>query len=73
MQIYIKARTEVFDTQHINSAWCKAGLFLFNPKRALYTIDKKTTPKAETPIQAISYKAFNQVFVNNSPPDAQSL
>ena len=73
MQAYIKARTEVFDTQHINSAWRGAGLFPFNPKRALRTIEKETTPEAETPTHATPYEAFDQVFVNSSPPDAQSL
>ena len=73
MEAYIKARTEVLDTQHIDSSWRGAGLFPFNPKRALRTNEKETTPEAETPIQATPYKAFDRVFMNSSPPDAQSL
>ena len=73
MEAYIKARTEVLDTQHIDSSWRRAGLFPFNPKRALRTIEKETTPEAETPIQATPYEAFDRVFMNSSSPDAQSL
>jgi hypothetical protein len=73
MEAYIKARTEVLDTQHIDSSWRGAGLFPFNPKRALRTIEKETTPEAETPEIPTPYEAFDRVFVNSSPPDAQSL
>jgi hypothetical protein len=73
MEAYIKARTEVLKTQHIDSSWRGAGLFPFNPKRALRTIAKETTPEAEIPKTPTPYEAFDQVFVNSSPPDAQSL
>ena len=73
MEAYIQARSEIFDTQHIDSSWRGAGLFPFNPKRALRTIEKEVTPEAETLTQPSTYDAFNQVFVNSSPPDAQSL
>jgi len=50
MEMYIKACTEILNTQHIDSFWCKAGLFPFNPKRAFCIIEKEITPEAETPI-----------------------
>jgi hypothetical protein len=73
MEAYIKARSEVLDTQHIDSSWRGAGLFSYNLKRALRTIEKETTPEAKTTIQPTPYDAFDRVFVNSSPPDAQSL
>ena len=73
MEAYIQVRSEIFNTQHIDFLWRGAGLFSFNPKRALRTIEKEVTPEAETLTQPSTYDAFNQVFVNSSPPDAQSL
>jgi len=68
-----KGSYRVLNAQHIDLFWRGAGLFPFNLKRALCTFEKETTPETETPIQATSYEAFDRVFVNSSPPNAQSL
>ena len=65
------------DSRHIESSWHGAGLFPFNPKRALRTIERESTPElATTPTQPTTpspFDAFDQVFINSSPPEAQSL
>jgi hypothetical protein len=73
MEAYIQARSEVFDTQHIESAWRGAGLFPFRPQRALRTVAQETLPEVERLITPSLYDIFDQVFVDSSPPDALHL
>ena len=73
MEAYIQARSEVFNHQHIESAWRRAGLFPFNPKRALRTMERETTlglERLKTPTQ---FDIFDQVFINSSLPDEANL
>ena len=49
MEAYIKARSEAFNRQNIESVWRGAGLFLFNRQRALRTMARETTPQVESP------------------------
>jgi DDE superfamily endonuclease/Tc5 transposase DNA-binding domain len=73
MEAYIQARSEVFNHQHIESAWRGAGLFPFNPKRALRTMERETTPGLERPKTPTQFDIFDQVFINSSPPDEANL
>jgi hypothetical protein len=73
MEAYIQARTDVFDTQHIESAWRGAGLFPFSPQRALRTLAQETLREVERPTTPTSYDVFDQVFVDSSPPDITTL
>ncbi|ODQ70295.1 hypothetical protein LIPSTDRAFT_333558 [Lipomyces starkeyi NRRL Y-11557] len=73
MEAYIQARSEVCTQQNIESAWRGAGLFPFNPQRALRTMVLDTTPELERPRTPTEFDIFDQVFVNSSPPDATSL
>ncbi|ODQ71458.1 hypothetical protein LIPSTDRAFT_73139 [Lipomyces starkeyi NRRL Y-11557] len=73
MEAYIQARSEACTQQNIESAWRGAGLFPFNPQRALRTIVLDTTPELERPRTPTEFDIFDQVFVNSSPPDATSL
>jgi hypothetical protein len=57
----------------LESAWRGAGLFPFNPQRALRTIARGTTTEVERPKTPTQFTIFNQVFVNSSPPDAATL
>ncbi|ODQ69423.1 hypothetical protein LIPSTDRAFT_334725, partial [Lipomyces starkeyi NRRL Y-11557] len=73
MEAYIQARSEACTQQNIESAWRGAGLFPFNPQRALRTMVWDTTPELERPRTPTEFDIFDQVFVNSSPPDATSL
>jgi hypothetical protein len=73
MEAYIQARSEACTQQNIESAWRGAGLFPFNPQRALRTMVLDTTPELERPRTPTEFDIFDQVFVNSSPPDATSL
>lgn len=73
MEAYIKARSEVFNCQNIESAWRGAGLFLFNRQRALRTIARETTPQVKRPQTPTQFDIFNQVFISSLPPDAVRL
>jgi hypothetical protein len=73
MEAYIQARSEVCNHQNIKSSWRGAGLFLFNPQRALCTIARETTPEVKMPRTPSQFDIFDQVFVNSSPPDATIL
>ena len=69
MEAYIKAWSEAFNRQNIESAWRGAGLFPFNRQRALRIIGRETTPQVDRPKTPTQFDIFNQVFVNSSPPD----
>lgn len=73
MEAYIQARSEVFNSQHIESSWRGAGLFPFSPQRALRTLVQETPLEEKRPTTPTQYDIFNQVFVNSSPPDATVL
>ena len=73
MEAYIQARSEVFKTQHIESAWRGAGLFPFNPQRALRTMAQEPLTEVERQITPTLYDIFDQVFVNSSPPNIANL
>lgn len=68
LEAYINARSEVFDTYHINSAWRRAGLFLFNLQKALRMLSSnEALPEANRPTTPTQFDIFNQVFVDSSP------
>ena len=48
-------------------------MVLFNPQRALYIIERETTPRSERLKTPIQFDIFDQVFVNSSPPDKATL
>jgi hypothetical protein len=73
MEAYIKARLEACTPQNIESAWRGAGLAPFNPKRALRMIDHDTSLEPRRPQTPTEFDIFNRVFVNSSPPDAETL
>jgi hypothetical protein len=73
MDAYIQARSEVCNSQNIESSWRGAGLFPFNPQRALRTMAPETTSLPERPKTPTEFDIFDQVFVNSSPPDAAIL
>jgi len=73
MEAYIQARSDVCNHQNIESAWRGAGLFPFNPQRALRTLARETTPEVERPKTPTQFDIFDQVFVNSSPPDEATL
>jgi hypothetical protein len=73
MEAYIQARSEVFNTQHIESAWRGAGLFPFNPQRALRTMAQEPLTEVERQITPTLDDIFDQVFVNSSPPNIANL
>jgi hypothetical protein len=73
MEAYIQARSDVCNHQNNESAWRGAGLFPFNPQRALRTIAREKTPEPERPKTPTQFDIFDQVFVNSSPPDAAIL
>ncbi|ODQ69180.1 hypothetical protein LIPSTDRAFT_76430 [Lipomyces starkeyi NRRL Y-11557] len=73
METYIQARSEACTQQNIESAWRGAGLFPFNPQRALRTMVLDTTPELERPRTPTEFDIFDPVFVNSPPPDATSL
>jgi hypothetical protein len=51
MEAYIHARSDVCNHQNIESAWRGAGVFRFNPQRALRSRDSpKAQKKASNPI-----------------------
>jgi hypothetical protein len=60
---------------HLNEglAWRGAGLFPFNPQRALRTTVQEAPLEVERPKTPTQFHIFNQVFVNSSPPDASTL
>jgi hypothetical protein len=74
MDAYIQARLDVCNYQNIISAWRGAGLFPFNPQRALCTIIQEgEIPEQERPKTPTQFDIFDQVFVNSSPPDEATL
>jgi hypothetical protein len=73
MEAYIQARADIFNLQNIESAWRGAGLFPFNPQRALRTMVHETTPEIERPTTPTPFDIFDQVFTNSSPPDISTL
>jgi hypothetical protein len=73
MEAYIQARSDVCNHQNIESAWRGAGLFPFNPQRALRTLARDPTPEVERPKTPSQFDIFKQVFVNSSPPDEATL
>ena len=73
LDAYIQARLDVFTPQNIASAWRGAGLFPFNPQRALCTIIQEEILEQERPKTPTQFDIFDQVFVNSSPPDAAIL
>ena len=73
LDAYIQARLDVFTPQNIASAWRGAGLFPFNPQRALRTIIQEEILEQERPKTPTQFDIFDQVFVNSSPPDAAIL
>ena len=73
LDAYIQARLDVFTPQNIASAWRGAGLFPFNPQRALCTIIQEEILEQERPKTPTQFDIFDQVFVNSSPPDTAIL
>lgn len=73
MEAYIQARLDICTHRNIESAWRGAGLFPFNPQRALRTIARETTPEAERPKTPTQFDIFSKVFINSSPPDEETL
>jgi hypothetical protein len=73
MEAYIQARTDICNQKNIESAWRGAGLFPFNPQRALRTIVREPTPEAQRPKTTAEFDIFNQVFLNSSLPDTSIL
>jgi hypothetical protein len=73
MEAYSQARSGIFNSQHIESAWRGAGLFPLNPQRALRTIVQEAPLEVERPKTLTQFDIFNQVFVNSSPPDETNL
>jgi hypothetical protein len=73
MEAYIQARSDVCNRQNIESAWRGAGLFPFNPQKALRTVAREKTPELERPKTPTQFHIFDRVFVNSSPPDATIL
>lgn len=73
MEAYIQARSGVCNHQNIESAWRGAGLFPFNPARALCTLVRDMTPEVERPKTPTQFDIFDQVLVNSSPPDEEML
>ncbi len=73
MEAYIQARADVYNHQNVESAWRGAGLFPFNPQRALHTIAREMTPELVRPTTPTQFDIFDQVFVTSSPPDATIL
>jgi hypothetical protein len=63
VEAYIQARLDVCNHQNIESAWREAGLFPFNPQRALRTIARGTTREVEGPTTPTRFDIFNRVFV----------
>ena len=49
MEGYIQARLDVCNHQNIESAWRGAGLFPFNPQRALRTMVQEEPLELERP------------------------
>ena len=74
MDAYIQARLDVCNYQNIILAWRGAGLFPFNPQRALCTIIQEgEIPEQEQPKTPTQFDIFDQVFVNSSPLDKATL
>jgi hypothetical protein len=73
MEAYIQARSDVCNHQNIKSAWRGAGLFPFNPQRALRTMVQEEPRELERPKTPTQFDIFNQVFVNSSPPNEATL
>lgn len=73
MEAYFQARSDVCNHQNIESAWRGAGLFPFNPARALRTLVRDIIPEVERPKTPTQFDIFDQVFVNSSPPDEEML
>ncbi|APA08975.1 hypothetical protein SS1G_02829 [Sclerotinia sclerotiorum 1980 UF-70] len=73
MEVYIKARADVYHHQNIESAWRGARLHPFNPQRVFHTLGREFTPKVEISKEPIQFDIFNQVFVNSSPLDVAIL
>ena len=73
MEAYIQARLDVCNHQNIESAWRGAGLFPFNPQRALRTMVQEEPLELERPKTPTQFDIFDQVFVNSSPPNAVNL
>jgi hypothetical protein len=74
MEAYIQARFDVCNHHNIESAYRGAGLFPFNPQRALRTLlHDEPSVEVDRPKTPNQYDIFNQVFVNSSPPDGTTL
>ncbi|KFZ24776.1 hypothetical protein V502_00745 [Pseudogymnoascus sp. VKM F-4520 (FW-2644)] len=73
MEAYIQAQLDVCNHQNIESAWRGAGLFPFNPQRALRTMVQEDPLVLERPKTPTQFDIFDQVFVNSSPPNAVTL
>src|ERR1700710_1786718 len=72
MEAYIKARLDACTLKNIESSWCGAGLFPFNPQRALCTIIQEIQ-EPERPKTPTQFDIFDQVFVNSLPLDKAIL
>jgi transposase len=73
MEAYIQARLDVCNHQNIESAWRGAGLFPFNPQRALRTMVQEEPYELERPKTPTQFDIFDRVFVNSSPPNETTL
>jgi hypothetical protein len=73
LDAYVKARTQAFSQENIESAFRGAGLYPLQPQRVLRTLKNQPTNEPTRPQTPPEYAILDKVFLNSSPPDTTTL
>jgi hypothetical protein len=69
LDVYVKARTQAFSRENIESAFRGAGLYPLQPQRVLRTLKTQPTNEPTRPQTPPEFAILDKVFLTSSPPD----